>query len=251
MRILLVNDDGYTKDGILRLEEALSERGHEIWVVSPSSNRSAQSHAMSLSGPIVMTRYGENHYHCSGSPTDCILYAIKGEIFPALPDLVISGINHGYNCSSDILYSGTCSAASEAVLQGVRAMAVSAQADEEGRYDFASVAGFVADNMDALYSLTGGRSFVNLNFPPHFRREVVPAALGLLYYGDRPRVISDDGHELVLRMEEGEVSRTLTRYGGESDLDVCRSGRIALSVVMVNPALDEEAHRRAGTLDFK
>ena len=230
MRILLVNDDGYTKDGILRLEEALSERGHEIWVVSPSSNRSAQSHAMSLSGPIVMTRYGENHYHCSGSPTDCILYAIKGEIFPALPDLVISGINHGYNCSSDILYSGTCSAASEAVLQGVRAMAVSAQADEEGRYDFASVAGFVADNMDALYSLT---------------------ALGLLYYGDRPRVISDDGHELVLRMEEGEVSRTLTRYGGESDLDVCRSGRIALSVVMVNPALDEEAHRRAGTLDFK
>ncbi len=245
MTILLVNDDGYTREGIVCLEEALAGKGHEVWVVSPSSNRSAQSHAMCLSGPVIMTRYAENHYHCSGTPVDCILYSIKGRLFKRTPDLVISGINHGYNCSSDILYSGTCSAASEAVLQGIPALAVSHQADEDGSYDFPSVARFVAENLDRLCSLAGSMSFVNLNFPPHFTNKVETADLGLLFYGDYPEVVSDDGTRLQLELREGEVSRSLTRTGDKTDIEVCQEGLIALSVVLVNPAVDHKAHERA------
>lgn len=248
MTILLVNDDGYTKEGIRALERQLAMCGHDIWVVAPSSNRSAQSHAMCLRGPVSMTRYGENHYHCSGSPTDCILYAIKGSLFPHLPDLVISGINHGYNCSSDILYSGTCSAASEAVLQGVRGIAVSAEADCNGDYDFDSVASFIADNLVRFYSLCSDTAFVNLNFPPHFSPTVVPSPLGMIYYGDRPTVVSDDGTTLVYEMKGEEVARSISGGTQKTDLEVCLEGNVSLSVILVNPAPDSIAHEKAALL---
>lgn len=248
MTILLVNDDGYTRDGIRALDRAFSEAGHEVWVVSPSSNRSAQSHAMCLSGPIRMTRYGTDRYHCSGSPTDCILYSIKGDMFPHLPDLVVSGINHGYNCSSDILYSGTCSAASEAVLQGVKAIAVSAEADADGRYEFDRVASFVCGNLDALMSLLDDECFINLNFPPHFKERVEVASLGRLYYGDVPRRSDEGDDSFTLQLVEGETKRTLASGGERTDIEVCDDGFISLSVVKVNPAVDEAAHERARKL---
>ena len=197
---------------------------------------------MCLSGPIRMTRYGTGRYHCSGSPTDCILYSIKGSMFPHLPDLVVSGINHGYNCSSDILYSGTCSAASEAVLQGVKAIAVSAGPDADGRYEFDRVASFVCDNLDALVSLLDDECFLNLNFPPHFKEKVEAASLGRLYYGDVPQR-SDEGEDgFTLQLVEGETKRTLASAGERTDIEVCDDGFIALSVVKVNPAVDEAAH---------
>ena len=226
MTILLVNDDGYTRDGIRALDRAFTQAGHEVWVVSPSSNRSAQSHAMCLSGPIRMTRYGTGRYHCSGSPTDCILYSIKGGMFPHLPDLVVSGINHGYNCS-----------------QGVKAIAVSAGPDADGRYEFDRVASFVCDNLDALVSLLDDECFLNLNFPPHFKEKVEAASLGRLYYGDVPQR-SDEGEDgFTLQLVEGETKRTLASAGERTDIEVCDDGFIALSVVKVNPAVDEAGGR--------
>ena len=119
MIILLTNDDGYESEGIRTLERVLASYGHEIWVCAPSGNRSAQSHAMNIISPVKLTKYKDKHYHCSGTPTDCILYSLKANVFKSLPDCIISGINHGYNCSSDILYSGTCGAASEGVMHGI------------------------------------------------------------------------------------------------------------------------------------
>lgn len=248
MRILLTNDDGYSKEGIRAFDAAFSAAGHEVWVASPSSNRSAQSHSLCLDRPITFTRYGEKRYHCSGSPTDCILYSLKADLFGAMPDLVVSGINHGYNCSSDILYSGTCSAASEAVLQGVRALAVSAEKAADGSYGFDDVASFVATNLDRLYSLTSLRSFVNLNFPPHFEPVVDVCTLGQLWYGDVPEVVSHEGDVLTLSLTSGEVSRNGARDGSLTDIEACEMGHIALSVVLVNPAVDDQAHSRAREL---
>lgn len=249
MTVMLVNDDGWDRPGIKTLEAALVAAGVETWVSAPSGNRSAQSHAMCLSGPVRMTCYGKNHYHCSGSPADCVLYALKGEVFPHLPDLVISGINHGYNCSSDILYSATCSAAAEAVLQGVKGIAVSHEADSYGNYDFEAVAAFVAANLDKLSSLAGPDVFVNLNFPPRFTGRVEACTLGQLWYGDLPQrsELSEDG-SFTLRLGQGEVKRKLTSGEGRTDIEAVEEGSIALSVVRVNPAVDEVANTRAREL---
>ena len=126
MIILLTNDDGYQAEGISVLETVLAEAGHEVWVCAPSDQRSAQSHAMTLKGKIRFIRFDARHYHCSGTPADCILYGLNGGALPVAPDVVVSGINHGYNASTDILYSGTVGAASEAALRGIPAIAISA-----------------------------------------------------------------------------------------------------------------------------
>ena len=238
MKILLVNDDGYSKEGIKVLDRALSSAGHEVWVAAPSSNRSAQSHSMSLSGVLEMTSFAPEHYHCSGSPADCILYSLKGGLFPSLPDLVVSGINYGYNCSSDILYSGTCAAACEAVLQGTRGIALSHEADENGRYEFERVCAFFVRNLEKLYSLTGEDSYLNINFPPHFREEVGYASVGRIFYHDIPEIIDEKDGKKLLRLRPGAVKRDLTSQGIRTDIEICMEGRISISVLKVNPQVD-------------
>ncbi len=250
MKILLVNDDGYSKEGITALDKALSKAGHEVWVAAPSSNRSAQSHSMSLSGVIEMTCYAQDRYHCSGSPADCILYSIKGHVFDSVPDLVISGINYGYNCSSDILYSGTCGAACEAVLQGTRGIALSQEADSEGGYEFDRIAAFVARNLDKLYSLTGDDCYLNMNFPPHFREEVEYASVGRIFYNDIPEIVEEKDGKKLLRLKAGDVRRELTSGGVKTDIEVCMEGKIALSVLKVNPEVDMSARCALKELSF-
>ena len=248
MTILLVNDDGYDREGIRTLENVLTEAGHEVWVCAPSSNRSGFSHAMTTSGSVMMTEYGKNHFHCSGTPVDCILYSLKAEIFPHRPDLVISGINHGYNCSSDIIYSGTCSAAREAVLQGIRGIALSCEPDEDGVYEFTRASRFVTSRLGNLIKLCTSDCFISLNFPPHFNEELRPASLGTISYCDIPEVIAREGKSFTLRLKPGVVTRNLAEKGIKSDLEVCQEGYIALSVIKVNPAVDEECHCRLAAL---
>ena len=103
MKILLTNDDGYTSEGLTVLSDALVAAGHEVWVCAPSVERSASSHAMTLHQEVTITEFGTMRYHCSGTPVDCILYATRAKVFDHHPDLVISGINHGFNISTDIL----------------------------------------------------------------------------------------------------------------------------------------------------
>ena len=149
MRILLTNDDGFTAAGIQALDRVLQSRGHEVWMCAPSEQRSAQSHALSLKGKVRFVRFGARHYHCSGTPADCILYGLTGGAIPVMPDVVISGINHGYNASTDILYSGTVGAAREAALRSLPAIAISARSDHQsGEFPFNEAAIFLADQLE-------------------------------------------------------------------------------------------------------
>lgn len=238
MTILLVNDDGYRSEGISILDQVLSAAGHEIWTMAPSGNRSAQSHAMNISADAVITRYGDMHYHCSGTPTDCVLYALRTDVFPHRPDLVISGINHGYNCSTDVLYSGTCSAASEAVVQGVPAIALSADVDKNGLYDFASAAAWAADNLDRLATLAAAEgSFVNVNFPNPFSGHVRASELGYVIYPDKPVEKSAEGDVRVFGLTSAE-GRHIRHTGEDSDFHVTAAGDIAVSVIRILPEID-------------
>ena len=128
-RILITNDDGIFADGLLRLVAAAKDFG-EVWVVAPDGQRSAASHSITLRHPVDLIPVndypveGVHAFSCSGTPADCVrvggLYLMKG-----MPDIVLSGINYGYNVASDIQYSATVGAALEGAFQGWPSIALS------------------------------------------------------------------------------------------------------------------------------
>lgn len=127
MRILVTNDDGIDSPGIYALVHALRRLG-QVVVVAPDRQQSAVGHALTVSSPLRVTpfhRDGEMFgYAINGTPADCVKLGIS-TIIDYKPDIVVSGINHGANTSLNVLYSGTVSAATEAMFMGIRAMAVS------------------------------------------------------------------------------------------------------------------------------
>ncbi len=123
MRILLSNDDGYFAPGIAVLAEALQGLG-EIIVVAPERDRSGASNSLTLDRPLSLRQAPNGFHFVNGTPTDCVHLAVTG-MLDGLPDMVISGINHGANMGDDTIYSGTVAAATEGFLLGIPAMAVS------------------------------------------------------------------------------------------------------------------------------
>ena len=129
MRILISNDDGIFAPGLMALVRAFSAAGHTVYVAAPDSQRSAASHSMTLFRPLTAraraVEGAEKAWAIDGTPVDCVKLAVKA-LCPEV-EFVISGVNHGYNAGSDVLYSGTVGAALEAVMNGVPAIAFSAR----------------------------------------------------------------------------------------------------------------------------
>ena len=126
--ILITNDDGIDSDGLKRLSEAAKEYG-EVYVVAPDSQRSAASHSITLRHPVDVwpvdfSVEGIHAFACSGTPADCVRVGSLN-IMPHKPDIVMSGINFGYNVASDIQYSATVGAALEGEFQGYLSIAFS------------------------------------------------------------------------------------------------------------------------------
>lgn len=149
-RILVTNDDGYTSEGIQILADALDGLG-EVWVVAPNREQSAVSHALTLDRPLRIEQLGERRIAVDGTPTDCVALGIANLMGGQPPDLVVSGINFGFNMGADVHYSGTVSAAFEGVIVGVPAMAISLGVGEGLSFhlaaDFAAgLAGWILDH---------------------------------------------------------------------------------------------------------
>ncbi len=123
MRILISNDDGYQAIGIEYLAKALSGLA-DIVVVAPDRNRSGASNSLTLENPLRVRKVRKNWYSVNGTPTDCVHLAVTG-LLDQMPDMVISGINHGGNLGDDVLYSGTVAAAIEGRFLGLPAVALS------------------------------------------------------------------------------------------------------------------------------
>jgi len=123
MRILLSNDDGYFAPGIAALAAELSQIA-DITVVAPERDRSGASNSLTLDRPLQLRRAANGFYYVNGTPTDCVHLAVTG-MLDHLPDIVVSGVNHGANMGDDTIYSGTVAAATEGFLLGVPAIAVS------------------------------------------------------------------------------------------------------------------------------
>ena len=123
MRILLSNDDGYFAPGLAALAEALQGLG-EVVVVAPEQNRSGASNSLTLDRPLLLKQAASGFYFVNGTPTDCVHLAVTG-MLDSLPDIIVSGINHGANMGDDTIYSGTVAAATEGYLLGIPSIAVS------------------------------------------------------------------------------------------------------------------------------
>lgn len=127
MNILITNDDGIDSDGLRRLCEAAVKLG-KVWVVAPDGQRSATSHKITLREsidifPVDYPVPGVEAWKSTGTPADCVRFGIRNII--KQPDLVLSGINFGYNCGSDTQYSATVGAAMEGAASGIFSIAVS------------------------------------------------------------------------------------------------------------------------------
>ena len=164
MNILLTNDDGIDSEGLQKLAWILrSRQKYKVSVIAPDTNRSGISHALSIfNGPVKLSALGPDTWSCSGYPADCIIAGLKG-VLSEWPDLVLSGINRGANLGTDIIYSGTASAARQASLAGIPAIALSLVGNEPFYWDMA--ASWSADHLEELLAYWREDTFVNVNIP--------------------------------------------------------------------------------------
>ncbi|MFW6295492.1 MAG: 5'/3'-nucleotidase SurE [Halanaerobium sp.] len=190
MKILLTNDDGVYADGITELAVALKNRGHQIAVAAPDRERSASGHAITIKDPIRALKIQRSAlpettiYRVSGTPADCVKLAVE-KLIDFVPELIISGINHGPNLGLEILYSGTVSAAIEASMLGYPSIAVSMDYSSESA--FAEAAEILADLLENNKIFKNDNKFLlNINFPKNIERNsnVKITKLGRTFYCD-------------------------------------------------------------------
>ena len=160
MHIFLVNDDGIQSIGIHALCQAALEKGHKVSICAPSTQQSAASQRITQMEPIYVKQYdmgqeGVDAWAITGSPTDCVRLGLF-ELVKEPVDVLISGINDGYNAGMAVHYSGTVGAATEGALNHIRAMAVSIhhQASQEA-YDYL-----------ARLSIATAERYIALKTPP-------------------------------------------------------------------------------------
>src|SRR5437667_1364270 len=162
-RILVTNDDGYRSDGIRVLADALRACG-DVTIVAPVQEASAIGHALTLRHPLRLERIDAHTCAVDGTPTDCVNIAVT-QVFRALPDLIVSGINKGWNLGDDVSYSGTVAGALEGALLGIPSIAVSLRATR-GDYDFSYAARAATAMAEAMLRRPlPSRTFLNINVP--------------------------------------------------------------------------------------
>jgi 5'-nucleotidase len=175
-RILVTNDDGVHSEGIRSLAAALEPLG-EVLVVAPHAESSAIGHALTLRRPLRIEQRRPGCYAVDGTPTDCVNLGVAVLLNNQLPDLIVSGINTGWNLGDDVTYSGTVAGALEGALLGVPSIAVSLARTRDYVFDFgpsAQAAALLAELV--LRHGLPDRTFLNVNvpkgIPKGFRRTI-------------------------------------------------------------------------------
>lgn len=224
MRILFTNDDGIEAEGISALVRRFSKK-YEVIVAAPAEEQSGMSHAITVHKNIEIEPYegfgkGVAAWKIGGTPTDCVkIYLEAVAKRNEWPDLIISGINHGANLGTDVLYSGTVGGALEGYLHGISALAVSL--DKKSEVGFDRVATEMYEKLGWFFENSDGAFFFNVNFPVKLLGDEVKFRLSSL--GHRDYVNALERHE-----EAGKYYYRIggSIYDGENapDSDVTRVG---------------------------
>ncbi len=243
MRILIVNDDGIHAKGLRTLAARLN-RGHDVTVVAPESERSATSHSITIYRPLRVTKTQPSGleaipcYVVDGQPVDCTKIGIV-HIMGGRVDLVVSGINHGANLGSDIMYSGTVAAALDAVIMGRKALAVSCASKYAEHFE--SAAEMAAGLIDGgLFDGEPDNVLYNLNVPdlPLSKiNGIRVTSQGRTAYDDEVELRSDPhGRQYIwmtgkLREEPSEA---------ETDVEAVRQGYASLTPIRYDMTAKEQ-----------
>lgn len=241
-RILVTNDDGVHSEGIHALAEALAPLG-EITVIAPHEESSAIGHALTLRRPLRLERTRNGFYTVDGTPTDCVNIGVAILLKGELPDLIVSGINTGWNLGDDVTYSGTVSGALEGALLGVQAIAVSLQRTRDYVFDFGPSARAAAQLAEIiLRQPLPERTFLNVNVP-----KGTPKGYKRTVQGKRNHITKIDERldprgKPYYWIEEGIDDWTAH---DRSDYHACKQGYI--SVTLLHP--DMTAHDALDALE--
>lgn len=190
MRILLTNDDGVHAEGLAVLERIARTLSDDVWIVAPETDQSGLAHSLSLSEPLRLRQVSEKHYALRGTPTDCVIMAVKEIMTDKKPDLVLSGVNNGANMADDVTYSGTIAGAIEGTLQGIRSLALSQAAnylEGERHVPWNVVEAYAPQLLKKLLDVDmPDWTFMNVNFPncqPSDVQGIAVTAQGKLDFG--------------------------------------------------------------------
>ncbi len=224
--ILVTNDDGIHAVGLAVLADAMRTLG-DVIIVAPHQESSAIGHALTLRRPLRLDEHGPNRYAVDGTPTDCVNIAVAVLLDGRLPDLVVSGINTGWNLGDDVTYSGTVSGALEAALLGAPAIAVSLMRTRDWQFDFGPSAAIAHDlAARVLQSGLPDRTFLNVNVP-----KGQPKGVRVTVQGKRNHVTTiarrEDPRGLhYFWIEEGEDDWLPHDH---SDYQTCRDGYVSIT----------------------
>lgn len=178
-KLLISNDDGIFAMGVRTLANTLAAAGYDVTVVCPDRERSATGHGLTLHQPIranlvdSLFHSAVTAWSCSGTPSDCVKFALSA-VLESPPDFVLSGINHGSNLGTDILYSGTVSAAMEGTIDGIPSLALSLASYTAT--DFTTAAIVAQQLLEKLPPIPKG-TLLSVNIPPVSKEEIAGVML--------------------------------------------------------------------------
>jgi len=240
MKILLTNDDGYQAPNIQNLYRKLSQN-HDVWIIAPENNCSGMSAAISFLKDTEIRQVEERIYAVDGTPADCTYFGLLG-IVDFEFDMVVSGINHGANLGTDVIYSGTVGAAVGGRKLKYPPLALSVASYETVNMDFiVNKTSKIIDTIKSLPEQFHGKVF-NVNFPDLSEDEckgIKITSLAKRGVPSKPIVISSDGDIKKYRYNlSGEPvdEPTLT------DARAVKDGYISVSILDYD--LDQEPLRK-------
>ena len=174
-RILISNDDGINAPGLKVLEDIAQTLSDDVWIVAPETEQSGASHSLTLHDPLRLREVGDRTFAIRGTPTDCVMMAVKHIMSGKPPDLILSGVNRGANLAEDVTYSGTIAAAMEGTVLGIPSIALSQAYGYDGRVNVKwTCVEHHAPHILAQLMETGWPKdvLININFP-----DLVPSAV--------------------------------------------------------------------------
>ncbi len=237
MKILISNDDGIAANGIRVLTKALAT-DHEVYVIAPDRERSAAGHSLTLHTPLRVEELeaisgAKRTWVTTGTPGDCVKIGISAILPPEeMPDLVISGINHGPNLGADILYSGTVSCAMEGAMLGIPSIAVSLASMHCDYDDFIYTGKFVNALLTKLKEFTfPAKTILNVNVPALDADDIAGVAiteLGRKMFTDNYEKRVDPRGKVYYWMAGELISEP---EGANTDIAAVRDNKISITPV--------------------
>lgn len=249
MRILLTNDDGIHAEGLTVLEKIARQLTDDIWVVAPEEDQSGVSHSLTISEPLRLRQINEKHFALKGTPTDCVIMAVK-HILPEPPDLVLSGVNAGGNLADDVSYSGTVAGAVEGMMQGIRSIALSQEfVPESDRHNIPwnTVSTLAPDILKKLVKVPLPEGIMlNVNFPACPAQEITGTCVAPLGVRGHNILIDKRADGRGLPYYWMHFSRGQGKNNRNADIDVLQDKSISVTPIQ----LDLTAYSVLGELEI-